>query len=311
MATSAAVKVKSWVGKGRGTHLAEWRAERAAQLRQAQRDQAQHALTGYVSPRYDTAMVLADLEIDEHYQRARTEAKVNKLRAHFNPNACQPLAISKRTDGSLFLVDGQHRAAALQDLGIELWPALVYQNLSRQEEAAMWSELNTRQTKPKATERFNARLTQRDPEALAIKSVVEKIGFAVHTQRSSRPQKGSAGEITAVEALERVYRRNKAIGLTDTLTTIALSWPDKDEAARLQRLIILGIAEVLHGPGSSRLDRTRLIQVLKKSTPGTWIGRALGDTGDMSPAQCFAARVREFYNKGASRKERLPSQREV
>jgi len=295
---------------GNGHKPLHWRSEKLAKDRQQQCKRAQEALKNYSSPKLEV-MILADLEIDEEYQRARTEAKVHKLRADFNPNACQPLAVSKRSDGKLFCVDGQHRSAALQELGFETWNALLYKNLNREEEAAMWCKLNTGQSKPKATERFKARIKAAEPEALAIKALVEKAGFSVHTQRGIRGNgtggitPGIGGEITAVEALERVYRRNKAIGLTDTLSTIEKAWPDPDEANRLQRLIILGIANVLHAAWAPKLNRERLIRTLKKSTPGTWIGRAMGERGDSTPAQCFAVRVKEFYNKGAPKRERL------
>jgi hypothetical protein len=301
-ASNAARNVEQ--GPGRGSNLRTWHKERRAEERQRQREQAEHAIATYVSPRLE-AMILAHLQIDEHYQRARAERKVDRLRAYFNPNACQPLAVSRRSDGSLFLVDGQHRAAALQDLGQETWMALVYSNLTRREEAAMWSELNTRQAKPKATERFKAKLSEGNPEALAIKSIVEKAGFNVHTKGGGRRTPAAKSEIFAIEALERIYRRNKTIGLEHTLTTIGETWPDPDEADRLQRLVLLGMAGVLHAPWAPRMSHERLVKTLKRSTPSAWISRAYGDRGDQSPIDAFTARVREFYNKGATKKERV------
>jgi ParB-like nuclease domain len=279
-----------------------WRKEQFEREREKEREGARSQLAKYEPPEYEP-VTLAELRIDERYQRARSEAKVHTLRAMFNPRACQPLAVSKRGDGSLYLVDGQHRMAALQDIGINTWPACVHANLTRRDEAAMWEELNTRQTKPPPPARFKARLERREPEAMAIHGVVLGSGLRLNFKRGR--SKTSGVEIDAVDAIERIYRRGNERALGDVLKLLQKAWPDPDESQRTARVILLGLAEFLASDWAAEIKLGRAAERIAQFTPSTWISKTRGATSGESPAVMLCEKFRAVYNKGAKKNEKL------
>jgi hypothetical protein len=284
---------------------AHWQQKRAREAAQ-QREAAQAILNTYTPPEYDVCE-LDTLRIDDRYQRARTESKVNTLRAHFHPNACQPLAVSLRADGSRYLVDGQHRRAVLTDIGLKSWPCLVYRQLSRVQEAAMWSELNTHQTKPQTSERFKAALVRKDPEALAIAAIVAEHGYSLvlARRRGGRGPGPINGQIDAIEALERIYRQGNAPALRDVLSLITRAWPDPAETSRTQRVVLMGLFLLLSGAWKPRLQLDHLVRVVSKWTPTNWIAKSRGITSGASTAEVLCEKIRTAYNASLRKKDRL------
>jgi hypothetical protein len=287
--------------------LAGWRREQRDQQLEQQRSVARRTLASeYTMPEF-AIIPLKGLAIDERYQRARNDSKIHMLRAFFHPNACQPLAISERANGTRYLVDGQHRAAVLEDIGVTEWPALLYRELTLQDEAAMWQELNTRQTKAKPTERFKAALQSREPEALAINAAVLKAGMRLNFKRGSK-QKRTGKEIDAIDAVISIYRRSRESGLLDVLRTVQSAWPDPDELLRTARVMLLGISAFLVADWGHPVDLARVAAVLENYTPSKWIAmtRGVGDAG--SPTEVLSGRIRLAYNKGLGRRDRLVPQ---
>jgi Family of unknown function (DUF6551) len=182
------------------------------------------------------------------------------------------------------------------------WPALIYHNLTRQQEAAMWEELNTRQTKPPSNARFKAALARKDPEALAINHLVIGAGLRLSFTRGS---KTSGVEIGAIEAVVKIYRQAKSLGLADVLSLLQQAWPDPDESQRTARLVLLGLAAFLGGPWASKIQHAHAAAVLRNYTPSVWIAKTRGATSGESPAQILCDRIRAAYNKKAPRGDRL------
>jgi len=244
---------------------------------------------------------LNTLRIDERYQRSRNEHKVNALRARFHPNACQPLAVSERQDGTRWLVDGQHRAAVLEDLGVKTWFAVLYQGLKPEHEAAMWEAINTGQSKPNPQAKFKASLLQKDPEALAIQATCEARGYAIQLRRQSKKPSGT--EIQAIDGLLKIYRRMRKEGLHDVLTFISTAWPDPYETQRTQRIILMGIAEFLAAPWRPRVDFGHAAGVMGRLSPAKWIAKTRGF--DELPTVLFCKVMRTEYNRGLPKKQRI------
>src|SRR5258708_12752916 len=58
------------------------------------------------------------LEIDMSYQRPLGPVKVNAISSKFNEVAAGVLAVNIRPNGQIVVMDGQHRLAAIKQLGI-------------------------------------------------------------------------------------------------------------------------------------------------------------------------------------------------
>jgi hypothetical protein len=287
--------------RGRGD-IGTWRRAKLERDREERRNHVRNQVAHYDPPAYDSVR-LGELRIDERYQRNQSEAKVARLRATFVAQACQPLDVSERKDGSRWVMDGQHRLAVLVDAGVPDWTALIYKGLSPREESMMWFAINTGQSKPNANACFKSLLHHREHEAVTINSVVIGSGFKVSLRRGGR-HPISGGEIDAIDAIIRIFRKSKEPGLADVLTTIAKAWPDPDEGGRTQRLVLLGVDAFIHGGWDHEVDLERAARVIGKWPPTTWVNKTRVQMGT-KPAELFASFVRQAYNRCAPRGERL------
>jgi hypothetical protein len=282
-------------------NIGQWHTEQRDKQREHQRSAALELLKDdYHPPKY-RFVVIAELRIDEKYQRARSDKKVNALRARFSPNACQPLAVSQRNDGSRYLVDGQHRAAVLQDIGVKEWAALVYEHLTRQDEAAMWKAVNEGQTKPPPVARFKAALMAKEPEAVAINGIVTGAGLKINFAKQGG--RASGGMVRAVDALEKIYRQYKPAGLADVLRMLQEAWPDPEEHDRTARVMLLGLAAFLGGAWHRPIDWKRAAKQLGQFIPNKWVAKVRESQGSAGDLLC--EQFRRVYNQKLKRSEQL------
>lgn len=126
----------------------------------------------------------AQLKIDASYQRSLDtdagKALVRRIAQHWNWDLCQPLVVSRRADGALYVIDGQHRLAAARLRGdIAQLPAVVVQYASAADEAASFVHLNQERTPLTRLDLFKAALASGDSEALAIVEALDAAGLMV------------------------------------------------------------------------------------------------------------------------------------
>lgn len=68
---------------------------------------------------------LADLNVDSNYARELDEAWVETIVSGWDPDLFRNPLVSRRSDGSLWVVDGQHRVEAAKRLGFDWVHAIV------------------------------------------------------------------------------------------------------------------------------------------------------------------------------------------
>lgn len=223
----------------------------------------------------------------------------------FNPEALGVLAVSARLDGTMVVLDGQHRAELCRRAGHDQ-PVLcrVYEGLTVQQEAVLFRALNDgRQVQP--IYKFLARVTEGEPVAVAISQVVESLGWKIHDQNGPT-------SINAVVALEKIHsgdRRSDEPDLGAVFTTLNLvteSWGHRPEAVNGQ--VLQGVGAVIRRYG----DAVQIPELAKRlaSYPGGPIG-LLGDARGLrgyqggSVANCISEVVVKRYNE-RRRSHRLP-----
>src|SRR5438132_1505584 len=86
---------------------------------------------------------LAKLHVDNDptvggYARPVSEDRLKKLRKGWDLRKVGTIEVSRRDDGSLWLINGQHRREVAMEKGIEALPAVVYVGLDRQAEADLY-----------------------------------------------------------------------------------------------------------------------------------------------------------------------------
>ena len=113
------------------------------------------------------------LSIDESYQRSleseNSRTLIRKIAMYWDWGLCQPLFVARRSDGKLYVVDGQHRLAAAKLRG-DIWqlPCVVTHFDSAADEAASFVALNQQRRPLTQVELFKAALSAGDEEALTI-----------------------------------------------------------------------------------------------------------------------------------------------
>ena len=111
------------------------------------------------------------------YQRPVEEKDVDDLIRKWDDHLLKPLIVSFR-DGHFYLIDGQHRVAALRKMngGAEvIVPCQVHNDLTYEKEAELYAKLDKANKRMTLSQSTNALIESgQNPEALEIKRLVEK-----------------------------------------------------------------------------------------------------------------------------------------
>lgn len=158
-------------------------------------------------------VALADLKVDPIYQRDLTAPFVEKLANEWDVVTAGTIVVSKRPGGDLYIVDGQHRAAAAVRAGETHILAQVVTEPSAEEEARLRLKGNVKRT-DRIQEVFRARLAAGDETALAISRILAD----VDTQINLTPTMGSG--INAVSAVEKLYKLDEGYSLIVVLSML-------------------------------------------------------------------------------------------
>lgn len=138
------------------------------------------------------------LHIDHRVQRDHINlTKLNKMRDEFNQLALGTLVVSERPDGTMVIIDGQHRWTLTRDLSGEdtELDCRVHTGLTLEDEARLFIDLN-RQQAASALDLHKARCTQNEPVAKAITQAAADQGWGIGMGQ---------GRISAVKVLESIY----------------------------------------------------------------------------------------------------------
>src|SRR5512144_2349483 len=110
------------------------------------------------------------LNIDHSYQRTPAAHRLDAMVKNYDPLLMQVLEVSRRPDGSIYVIDGQHRMmAASRKFGEnhEL-PCRVHEGLSVAQEAKMFVDLQRKRKSILQVEQFKANLIAGDPLTVDI-----------------------------------------------------------------------------------------------------------------------------------------------
>lgn len=231
-----------------------------------------------------------DIKLNPVAQREFRELWAQKILSEFDLDKFQTPHINKRTDGSLYVMEGQHSIWAYRNYfgegqQVQVW---LYEGLTEPEEAEFFLSLNNK--KPiDAMARFKVGVTANRDEESDINRIVRSNGCTIGNSAAEN-------SISAVGALTTIYRSYGGAVLGQTIRTIAGAFTE----GGYERQILLGIAMVLSR--YDEIDRDRLIMKLAGVKNG-WNGLIQKaaihrhDTGE-NVAHCTAAAVVEVYNSG-------------
>lgn len=218
----------------------------------------------------------ADLLIDPRVQGVRRESRVQDMAINWDPRAAGTISISQRADGTLYVVDGQHRTAgalehktrvsSIDDETGEIvveWKAdpirtlraQVHTGLTLAEEAQMYVLLNNTKV-PQAVDRIAVAAIGGDPIAELLVTTGAKYGWYLK----------QAPRIAASQALYKIAQWDGDGDILDrTFHVLTDAWHHDGEATRAD--IVEGLARVIQN--YPQVDDNRLARVLGRLTPST------------------------------------------
>jgi hypothetical protein len=160
----------------------------------------------------------ADMKIDHKFQRELDEGRCKNMAKSIDPERIGVPVLSRRSDGSLAVIDGQHRVTALKQAGKDGEYILceVHEGLTVTEEAALFLKLNGGRKAVSVFDKWRARIVANDRLAHDITTVLESVGLRI----SRNPSKNT---VCAIQVVESVYARNG--NLRETLNVLK-RWGD-------------------------------------------------------------------------------------
>jgi hypothetical protein len=244
---------------------------------------------------------VSSLAVDPAYQRGLDERRASVIGASLDTSRLGVVVVSLRADGTMVVIDGQHRRHGLMlaGRGDELVRCEVHRGLSASEEAALFLKLNGGRKKVGALDEFRAALAARVPWAVEVNTIASRLKLKISAGNSKRT-------VQAVQAVKSVHLRQR--NLERTLAVLA-DWDDASTTfhGELMRSVATFIAHYDMRDDSQGVDDKHLVRSLKSHNPESVLAaikrRVDGHIIKLPEAGCSV--LLELYNKRLG-KNRLP-----
>ncbi|MCC3316496.1 DUF6551 family protein [Nocardia africana] len=263
--------------------------------------------------KYFDRIRVGDLTVDPsmdtgrlYMQRDEIAAWTAKIAENWDVEMLLPALVSRRADGQLVIIDGQHsNQACINQEGPDFRrDTMVYQGLTVQQEAKLFLAANKHRRPVKPFDNFRVSLTAGDPLAIQVDNEVRSLGDDL--QIAATPSTNRVGAVQALLVM------GKTPGMVSrVLKVVSAAWGR--DASTWDNIILRAVAMVLTWPGNWDLaDDARLIKVLKSGgAPKIWKQNAVRERasggGSASRSMPMAQEIVRAYNHGLGREETLVS----
>lgn len=214
------------------------------------------------------------LTVDPAYQRA-TDGPASRriivgMVKAWDWALCQPLVVSRRADGTLWILDGQHRHAGAQERGdIPHLPCVVLGAIAIEEEASTFVALNEQRQRLSQADIFFAMLAAGDHDAKAVYGIMGETGWQIIRHRATAAY--GPGELYCAPMLVRQLQALGPDAVRFGLTVLRTAWPEtavRPGASLLKALFHL-FANLLETTDSA----AAITAALATERPESWILR--------------------------------------
>lgn len=163
-----------------------------------------------------------DLRLDAEYQRDTAISKARDLARDWSWIACGTLAVARRANGDLYVIDGGHRLLAARNRSdIDTLPCMVFEVADTKAESGGFIATNQRTRRMNACDLHRAQVHNGDPAAIAIDRAIQSSGMRIS------PTYGATWDaVRCIGTVRRCYD-------TDAHALVVI-WPLIAEAARTE-----------------------------------------------------------------------------
>lgn len=128
----------------------------------------------------------SELSIDHAYQRDKvSQRKVKEIASNWSWRGCGCILVSCRSDGSLWVFDGQHRVlAARKRSDIDALPCLVFNSDSIKSEASGFLSANAERKPISAFDKFRAMVITDDDTCRKVREIFDSLGVCITSNPS-------------------------------------------------------------------------------------------------------------------------------
>jgi hypothetical protein len=147
----------------------------------------------------------SDVVVPPEYQRVYDDKKARGYAMRFSWRKFRSVAVNRRPDGTLALVDGQHRLRAAQMLfGPDVQVPCTFTHAETTvEEARDFDGINTDRSSLGYNAAFRARIHGKDPQALQVQAILRTKGLRPLWPGENR---GLEGTVTATRTIEYMVK---------------------------------------------------------------------------------------------------------
>lgn len=166
---------------------------------------------------------VASIHVDDVYQRALDQKRIDRLRRAFDRGASKAISVSRRSCGALYVYDGQHTLALCRAMGFETVPAVIVDG-DQKKEARWFLLMNGAGTsKANARDAHRAALVADDETAAAVQDLLNTYGLTL-ARGGAR-----AGTTSAIGTL-RTWLKADPARLVRAMDVIDRLWCEENNA---------------------------------------------------------------------------------
>ncbi len=171
-----------------------------------------------------------ELHINQSYQRnvstKRGQAVIKDIVAHFQWPLFQPITITQRDEAGYWVIDGQHRMIAAQQIGIREIPAVLLDNLTSAQQALAFAGINGKRVSVNAYAIHHAMVAAEDPLSARLAAICEKTGVSI-PRYPKMATVSKPNETMAIAALKTAMRVHGDDALIWALRLLRDVYPDE------------------------------------------------------------------------------------
>lgn len=197
-------------------------------------------------------LAVGQLQVDPAYQRATDGPHSRRIIVGmvkcWDWKLCQPLVVTRRADGGLFVLDGQHRLEGARERGdIAHLPCVILPAIAPAEEASAFVKLNTTRQKLSQADIFAGMLAAGEPEALRIEAIMRDTGWRL--VRHSNTAVYKPGELQCAPRLAKLLKSSGEAAVRNALAALREAYPETPvrSSARLIEALVRIYARGLLG----------------------------------------------------------------